>query len=86
MKLYKITRPTHTIKAGECDSDDVEGVTQFAGSQADARKRLGLPPLDDVFRGETALPAKESDAAVTAVGMDFDLPRAAAGRPGKPGG
>ena len=38
MKLYKITRPTHTIKAGERDSDDVEGVTQFAGSQADARK------------------------------------------------
>lgn len=38
MKIYKISRPTYKIKAGERDSYDIEGVTQFAGSQADARK------------------------------------------------
>ena len=38
MKLYKITRPIYTIKPGERESEDVKGATQFAGSQADARK------------------------------------------------
>ena len=38
MKLYKINRPIYTIKPGERESEDVEGATQFAGSQADARK------------------------------------------------
>ena len=38
MKLYKITRPIYTIKPGESESEDVKGATQFAGSQADARK------------------------------------------------
>ena len=33
MKLYKITRPIH-----EFNDEDVDGVVQFAGSQADARK------------------------------------------------
>lgn len=33
MKLYKITRPIH-----ELNDEDVDGVVQFAGSQADARK------------------------------------------------
>ena len=33
MKLYKVTCPTH-----ELDGKDVDAVTQFAGSQADARK------------------------------------------------
>ena len=38
MKIYKVSRSTYTMKAGERDSYDIEGVTQFAGSQADARK------------------------------------------------
>ena len=38
MKLYKITRPIYTIKPGERESEDIKGATQFAGSQADARK------------------------------------------------
>lgn len=33
MKLYKITRPIH-----ELNGEDVDDMTQFAGSQADARK------------------------------------------------
>lgn len=33
MKLYKVTRPIH-----EFNDEDVDGVVQFAGSQADARK------------------------------------------------
>lgn len=33
MKLYKISRPIH-----EFNDEDVDGVVQFAGSQADARK------------------------------------------------
>lgn len=33
MKLYKITRPIH-----EFNDEDVDGVVQFAGTQADARK------------------------------------------------
>lgn len=33
MKLYKITRPIH-----ELNDEDVDGVVQFAGTQADARK------------------------------------------------
>ena len=33
MKLYKITRPIH-----ELNGEDVDDITQFAGSQADARK------------------------------------------------
>lgn len=34
MKLYKITRPVSSIP----NDEDVDGVVQFAGSQADARK------------------------------------------------
>ena len=38
MKLYKIERPIH-----ELNGEDVDAVTEFAGSQADARKsRLNL--------------------------------------------
>lgn len=38
MKLYKITRPIH-----ELNDEDVDGVVQFAGTQADARKtRIGF--------------------------------------------
>ena len=38
MKIYKISRPTH-----ELNDEDVDGVTKFAGSQADARKeRIAL--------------------------------------------
>lgn len=33
MKLYKVTRPIH-----EFNDEDVDGVVQFAGTQADARK------------------------------------------------
>lgn len=33
MKLYKITRPSH-----ELNGADFDDMTQFAGSQADARK------------------------------------------------
>ena len=46
MKLYKITRPIYTIKPGERESEDIKGATQFAGSQADARKaRIELEAL-----------------------------------------
>ena len=33
MKLYKVTSPIH-----EFNDEDVDGVVQFAGTQADARK------------------------------------------------
>ncbi|HQB84482.1 MAG TPA: hypothetical protein PLR50_13355, partial [Candidatus Rifleibacterium sp.] len=33
MKLYKVTRPIH-----ELNDEDFDGVVQFAGTQADARK------------------------------------------------
>ena len=33
MKLYKITRPIH-----ELNDEDVDGVVQFVGTQADVRK------------------------------------------------
>ena len=38
MKIYKVSRSTYTMKAGERNSYDIKGATQFAGSQADARK------------------------------------------------